>query len=177
MRALFIWPLVLAAVAITGCGQNTATEDSSPTAAPSTPIEAAQEAAATVEAATTPAVYVKDDVAIAGADPVAYFTDAAYVPGSADFAHEWGGATWYFASAANRDAFASNPEQYAPQYGGFCAWAVSQGYTAKIDPEAWKIVEGKLYLNYDKGIQAKWEKDIPGHITKADANWPAVLNQ
>jgi YHS domain-containing protein len=113
--------------------------------------------------------------AIDGTDPVAYFTEGRPVSGSSDFTHEWNGTTWYFASAENRDAFVANPEQYAPQYGGYCAWAVSQGYTAKIDPEAWAIVDGKLYLNYSKDVQARWQKDVPGHIAKADANWPAVL--
>ena len=67
------------------------------------------------------------------------------------------------------------PEKYAPQYGGYCAWAVSQGYTASSDPTAWKIVNGKLYLNYSVGVQRKWSEDIPGNIAKADSNWPNVL--
>ena len=87
-------------------------------------------------------------VAIDGTDPVAYFTDGRPAQGSSDFEHEWMGATWRFVSAAHRDLFAADPAKYAPQYGGYCAWAVSQGYTAKIDPAAWKIVDGKLYLNY-----------------------------
>lgn len=113
--------------------------------------------------------------AIDGTDPVAYFTEGRPVEGSADFTYEWNGATWRFASAGNRDRFAAAPEKYAPQYGGYCAWAVAQGYTASTDPEAWKIVDGKLYLNYDKGVQAKWEADIPGFIKSADGNWPKVL--
>lgn len=116
-------------------------------------------------------------VAIRGADPVAYFAEGAAVFGSSEFIHVWGNAVWQFASAENRDLFAANPEQYAPQYGGFCAWAVSQGYTASIDPEAWRIVEGRLYLNYDSRVQRQWERDIPGNIAKADANWPEVLNE
>ncbi|MEM9213618.1 MAG: YHS domain-containing (seleno)protein [Cyanobacteria bacterium P01_F01_bin.150] len=120
-------------------------------------------------------VNVEEGVAIDGADPVAYFTESKALIGDAAFAHEWQGATWHFASAENRDLFAENPEQYAPQYLGYCAWAVSQGYTAPIDPEAWKIVDGKLYLNYDKRVQDRWSKDIPGNIAKADANWPGVL--
>jgi hypothetical protein len=83
-------------------------------------------------------------------------------------------ATWYFASAGNRDLFAADPDKYAPQYGGYCAWAVSQGYTAKIDPEAWKIVDGRLYLNYSKDVQAQWSEDIPGNIAQGDANWPKI---
>jgi len=113
-------------------------------------------------------------VAIEGTDPVAYFTQNTPLQGLREFSHDWKGATWRFASAANRDAFKADPERYAPQYGGYCAWAVSQGYTATIDPEAWKIVDGKLYLNYSKSVQSQWAADIPGNIAKADQNWPAI---
>ena len=113
--------------------------------------------------------------AIDGTDPVAYFTEGRPVEGSSEFTHEWNGAKWRFSSAENRAKFVAEPEKYAPQYGGYCAWAVSQGYTASTDPEAWSIVEGKLYLNYSKGVQKQWEADIPGHIAKADQNWPEVL--
>ena len=85
------------------------------------------------------------------------------------------GATWRFSTEANRDAFAANPEKYAPQYGGYCAYAVSEGYTASTTPEAWKIVDGKLYLNYSKDVQKIWEQDIPGRIANGDKNWPKVL--
>ncbi len=114
-------------------------------------------------------------VAIDGWDPVAYFTDGKPVEGSKEFGHEWNGATWRFASAAHRDLFAQAPEKYAPQYGGYCAWAVSQGYTADIDPQAWKIEDGRLFLNYSLDVQKKWATDIPGNIAKADANWPKLL--
>ncbi|MBE9076016.1 YHS domain-containing protein [Romeria aff. gracilis LEGE 07310] len=120
-------------------------------------------------------VYEEDGVAIKGADPVAYFTDAEYVPGSSEFTHDWEGVTWQFASAENRDRFASSPEQYAPQYGGFCAWAVSQGYIAPIDPEAWTVVDNRLYLNFNQKIQERWLKDVPDNIADADENWPDVL--
>ena len=121
-------------------------------------------------------VYVEDGVAIQGADPVAYFTEEAYVAGSSEFVYEWMNATWYFSSAENRDLFANDPEAYAPKYGGYCAWAVSQGNTAPIDPTAWKIVDGALYLNYNASVQERWSQDIPGNIAKADENWPGVLN-
>lgn len=120
-------------------------------------------------------VYEENGVAIKGADPVAYFTDAEYVAGSTEFTHTWEGVTWQFASAENRDRFVSNPEQYAPQYGGFCAWAVSQDYIAPIDPEAWTVVDDKLYLNFNDNIQERWREDVPGNIAKADENWPDVL--
>ena len=115
-------------------------------------------------------------VAIEGTDPVAYFTEGKAVKGSSGFTHRWKGATWRFKNAANRDAFAAEPEKYAPKFGGYCAWAVSRGYTADIDPEAWKIYRGKLYLNYSKGVQAQWTEDIPGNIAKAESHWPGVLD-
>ncbi|NIP18325.1 MAG: YHS domain-containing protein [Xanthomonadales bacterium] len=98
------------------------------------------------------------------------------VEGSSDHEYEWNGATWRFASADNLDAFKADPEKYAPQYGGYCAWAVAQGYTASTDPEAWEIVDGKLYLNYNDSVQAAWKKDIPGFIQKADTNWPGLVD-
>ena len=116
-------------------------------------------------------------VAIKGYDPVAYFLEGQPVKGSRDFTVTWNGATWQFASASNRDLFAQQPTAYAPQFGGYCAWAVSQGYTAGIDPAAWKIVAGKLYLNYDREVQEKWMKDIPGLIEKAEKNWPLLLKK
>ena len=116
-----------------------------------------------------------DSVAISGADPVAYFTDGRHVPGSADFEAEWNGATWRFASAAHRDAFRSEPERYAPQYGGYCAFAVAHGRTARIDPEAWSVVDGKLYLNYSPSIQATWQAKRAEFISRADERWPGLL--
>lgn len=117
------------------------------------------------------------DLAVGGHDPVAYFSEGRPVKGERQFTLKHLGAEWRFASAANRDAFAAAPEKYAPQYGGYCAWAVSQGYTASGDPQFWKIVGGKLYLNYDADVQKKWEADIPGFIAKADRQWPAVLGK
>ncbi len=115
--------------------------------------------------------------AIRGHDPVAYFDQKGPVKGSKQFSHDWRGTTWHFASAENRDRFAAAPEKYAPQYGGYCAYAVSQGYTADIDPAAWSIVDGKLFLNYSLSVRERWRKDIPGHIRSADANWPGVLKR
>lgn len=112
--------------------------------------------------------------ALKGYDPVAYFKEGKSVKGKNEFRHDWSGAKWYFASAANRDEFAGNPEKYAPQFGGYCAWAVANGYTANIDPAAWKIVDGKLYLNYSRDVQQKWEADIPGFIKKGNENWPKL---
>ncbi len=110
-----------------------------------------------------------------GYDAVSYFTDGKPTKGNKKFKHEWNGAEWHFASAENRDKFAADPEAFAPQYGGYCAWAVSQGYTASGDPTVWKIVDGKLYVNYNDDVGAKWRKDPAGFIKLANANWPSVL--
>lgn len=117
-------------------------------------------------------VFAEDGVAIRGADPVAYFTQMTPVIGSPDHALEWSGVRWHFASAENLETFMADPEAYAPQYGGYCAWAVAEGYTASIDPQAWEVVDGKLYLNFSQRIQRRWARDIPGNIARADANWP-----
>lgn len=115
--------------------------------------------------------------AIRGYDPVAYFREGEAVEGSSDYEAEWNDSTWRFASAENRGAFLADPEAYAPQYGGYCAWAVSQGSTASVDPEQWRIVDGRLYLNYNADVQATWLQDVPGFIEKADSNWPTVLSR
>jgi len=116
----------------------------------------------------------KKNVAIEGTDPVAYFTQSSVVTGTEDFVVTWRDAEWRFSSQQNLDLFQSDPEAYAPQYGGYCAWAVSRGYTAEIDPEAWRIVDNKLYLNYSKSVQKDWEEDVPGNIQKGDSNWPGL---
>ncbi len=115
--------------------------------------------------------------AVEGYDAVAYFTEGKPVKGSADYEYDYMGATWRFSSAENLDAFKADPTAYAPQYGGYCAWAVSQNYTAKGNPKNWRIVDGKLYLNYNDEIQERWEQDIPSFIALADANWPDVLDK
>ncbi len=116
-------------------------------------------------------------VAIHGYDPVAYFTDGKPVEGSSDIAFEWQGATWRFASAEHRKAFAADPARYAPQYGGYCAYAVAKNSTADIEPEAFTVVDGRLYLNYDQDIQATWRKDPKGYIQKADGFWPQMIKR
>lgn len=116
----------------------------------------------------------RGNLAIHGYDPVAYFDEGRPIKGSAEFSHSWMGATWRFASAAHRDKFAARPDAFAPRYGGYCAWAVSKGYTANGDPEAWKIVDGKLYLNYNLKVQKDWEHDVAKRIESANANWPRL---
>ena len=114
------------------------------------------------------------EAAVRGYDTVAYFTEGRPVEGKREFTHRWMDAEWRFASAVNRDLFAAAPEKYAPRYGGWCAWAVANGYTASTDPHAWKIVDGRLYLNYSKGVQRQWDGDIPGNIARGDGNWPGI---
>ena len=121
-------------------------------------------------------VFATGDGAIRGYDSVAYFTVGQPTKGSDQFTAEYMGATFKFASAENRDIFKANPSGYAPQYGGYCAYAVSKGSTASTEPEAWTVVGDKLYLNYSLGIRKRWRKDIPGNIKAADKNWPGVLN-
>ena len=116
-------------------------------------------------------------LAVSGYDPVAYFSERKPVKGDARFVTQYAGAEWRFASMENRDKFIADPQHFAPQYGGYCAWAVSEGSTASADPQRWKIVDDKLYLNYDADVQKKWELDIAGHIRKANKNWPAVLGK
>lgn len=115
--------------------------------------------------------------AVKGYDVVAYFEAGKAVKGSSDHSWEWSGGTWRFSSAQNLAKFKENPAKYVPQYGGYCAWAVSQNSKANIDPLAWDIVEGKLYLNYSKKIQKKWRDDIPGFIGLANQNWESLKDK
>lgn len=115
-------------------------------------------------------------LAVDGYDPVAYFTDGRPVEGNKEITYEWHGATWRFASAEHRELFVAAPEKYAPQYGGYCAWAVAHEYTADADPLAWKVVDGRLYLNYDVKIQEKWLADYRNYIVAGDGNWPKLLS-
>ena len=116
-------------------------------------------------------IFATSDGAIRGYDPVAYHVQAKAVRGSAKYTHAWNGATWRFASKRNRDRFAADPGRYAPRYGGFCAYGTSQGYKVSTDPDAFAIVDGRLYLNYSKPVQSTWNTDRPGFIVKADRNW------
>lgn len=115
--------------------------------------------------------------AIDGYDVVAYFTDAKPVKGQKQYALKWNDAIWYFASAEHQALFKATPQKYAPQFGGFCAYGVSRGYKVKIEPDAWEIFEGKLYLNYDLEIQQKWRKDKAGYVKKANANWMEIKDE
>ena len=126
--------------------------------------------------AATAETFAIDGVAIRGADPVAFFTQGAPVMGNPDHALMWKGATWQFANAENMAQFETDPVAFAPQYGGYCAFAMSKGAIATTVPEAWTIHEGKLYLNYSTNVRKIWSEDIPGNIALADGNWPGILN-
>ena len=115
-------------------------------------------------------------LAVGGYDTVAYFAQRRPIVGKAEFSTEYKGATWRFASKENLDAFKANPIAYAPQFGGYCAWAIAHNYTASGDPNVWSVVQGKLYLNYDRDVQAQWSKDIPGYIAAGNKNWPGALD-
>ena len=116
-------------------------------------------------------------LALKGYDPVAYFVENKPVKGRTEFTAQHEGATYRFASAANRDAFAAAPAKYAPQYGGYCAFGAAGGYKAPIEPDAWTVVDGKLYLNYSQSVRRQWSSDIPGYLRKADANWPQLRSK
>ncbi len=118
----------------------------------------------------------QDGLGLKGYDAVAYHTEQRAVKGTTTFSATHEGVTYRFSSAANRDTFVAEPARYLPAYGGFCAFGVSRGYKVKIEPDAFTVVDGRLYLNYDKGVQERWLKDIAGYIAKADSNWPRILN-
>ncbi len=113
-------------------------------------------------------------LALKGYDPVAYFTEKRPVQGKAEFTAQHEGATYRFSSAANRDAFAAEPAKYAPQYGGYCAFGMASGYKAPIEPDAWTVRDGKLYLNFSQSVRSRWSTNIPGHVLRADENWPKL---
>lgn len=125
----------------------------------------------TLEART----FSTDDVAIHGYDPVGYFSERRPVKGRSEFTYRYAGATWYFANKSYRDLFIDDPDSYAPQYGGYCAYAMSKGFIASAAPEAWSIHEDKLYLNYSLSVRDTWLEDVPGHVRKADGHWAEKL--
>jgi YHS domain-containing protein len=122
-------------------------------------------------------VFTNAQGALRGYDPVAYFKEGKPVEGKKEFTHTWKGADWRFSSLQNKEDFIASPEKFAPQYGGYCAYGLSQGYKAPTDPGAWTIVGDKLYLNYSKGVQQTWNKSQKEFIEKADNNWPQVAKK
>ena len=126
--------------------------------------------------AAEPEAFATDGIAINGYDPVAYFTENKPVEGDPSITSDWMGAKIQFASAEHKAMFDADPEKYAPKYGGYCAYAVSKGYTATTDPAAWSIYEGRLYLNISKSVRALWSVRKGSHVRSANANWPGVLD-
>ncbi len=119
-------------------------------------------------------VYSTDNGAIDGYDPVAFFTDSAAVKGDKALTTEWNGATWCFASQENLDEFKANPEKYAPQYGGYCAYGTADGHLSPTQADTWTVLDNKLYFNYNMKVKERWMQDQKGYIEKADKNWPAL---
>lgn len=122
-------------------------------------------------------VFATGDGAISGYDPVAYFTEKKPVKGKPELKYDWRGQTWYFSTQKNLTVFSAAPENFAPQFGGYCAYGMSRGYKAKTEPDAWSIVDGKLYLNYNKDVRETWNTQQAAFIQKANANWPGVKNR
>lgn len=127
--------------------------------------------------AQAPAYCSQNGVAIKGYDVVAYFKDSAAVAGNKQFSYTWQNTEWYFKNQANLDAFKAAPEKYAPQFGGYCAYGVSQDHKSPTDPVAFTILNNKLYLNYNPKVKTLWMKDTNGNIEKAEANWPALKDK
>lgn len=119
-------------------------------------------------------IFSKNNIAVNGYDVVAYFTESKPVKGNEDYSVTWKENKWFFSTKEHAALFKANPEKYAPQYGGYCAYGSSRGYKAKTEPDAWSIINGKLYLNYNLQVREVWNKDVENYIKKADANWPAI---
>jgi YHS domain-containing protein len=122
-------------------------------------------------------VFVADSAAIRGYDPVAYFTEGGPVRGEPQFRHEWNGVAWQFASRENLERFRADPERYAPQFGGFCAYGMSRGYKVGTDLAAFTIHDGRLYLNYSLPVRDTWLKDTDAYVEKAAANWATLEHE
>ncbi|MEZ5777370.1 MAG: YHS domain-containing (seleno)protein [Paracoccaceae bacterium] len=127
--------------------------------------------------ANEPEIYSSGGIAISGYDAVAYVEDGQAVQGKSRYALMWHGATWYFATAEAMEAFEMNPAAYAPQYGGYCAYAMAKGALAPTAPDAFTIHGGKLYLNFSTEVRQIWRQDMSGNISSADMHWPAALGR
>jgi YHS domain-containing protein len=122
-------------------------------------------------------IFQKDGAAIRGFDPVAFFVEGKAVIGDDKIYYEWKDARWLFSSNANMESFKNDPEKYAPQYGGYCAFGMADGHKAPTDTDTWTIIDNKLYFNYNKKVKEIWSKDSKGYIEKADVNWPGLKNR
>ena len=116
-------------------------------------------------------------VALKGYDPVSYFSASGPTEGKAELSHSHEGATYRFASAANRDSFRAAPARYAPAFGGFCAMGVALNKKLDVDPHLWRIVDGKLYLNVHKEAQSRWLEDVKGNVAQALSNWSVIKDK
>ena len=121
--------------------------------------------------------YQEKGIAIKGYDPVAFFTEKKAMVGDQNIVFDWSGSQWRFISKENLELFKMNPEKYAPQYGGYCAYGVSENHKSPTDPNAWTVVGNKLYLNYSLKVKELWSTDIPGRINKADENWRTLVKE
>lgn len=119
-------------------------------------------------------VFTTKDGAIDGYDAVAYFTSGKPTKGLKSYSSQWNGATWFFSNRENKMLFDADPQRFAPQYGGYCAYGTAEGHKAPTQSDAWSIVNNKLYLNYDLDVRTKWSKNQSGYIEQADRNWPQV---
>ncbi|MFM8834284.1 MAG: YHS domain-containing (seleno)protein [Cytophagales bacterium] len=119
-------------------------------------------------------IFTTNQGAIRGYDPVAYFVDGREIKGKKELVFEHADARWHFASETNLTLFKQNPEKYIPQFGGYCAYGMSRGYKAETQPNAWTILDGKLYLNYNIEVRNKWNQNRDQNLQKAEANWPTV---
>lgn len=122
-------------------------------------------------------VFQDDGIAIGGYDPVSYHTMQKATKGESQHTYRWNNTSWHFASQSNKDLFSANPEKYAPEYGGFCAYAVSKDALAPTDPHAWTVRDNKLYLNYSMSVRNTWKKNVENYIRLADKNWIRLKNQ
>jgi YHS domain-containing protein len=119
-------------------------------------------------------IFQKNGAAIGGYDAVAFFTESKPVKGSAEYSFEWKSAKWLFSSKANMESFKANPEKYAPQYGGYCAYGTAGGHKAPTEPDTWTVLDGKLYFNYNQKVKTLWDKDRPKYIDQANMNWEKI---
>lgn len=132
-----------------------------------------------IEADKRPVFYGNEsgNIAVSGYDVTSYFAgEGVPVKGSEEFSVQYGDAVYQFASAENKAEFVADPAAFVPQYGGHCAWAMSNGRLAPGDPTLYKIEDGKLYLNFNKDVQTNWLKDIPGYLEKSEAAWPTIAD-
>jgi YHS domain-containing protein len=122
-------------------------------------------------------IFQKDGAAIRGFDAVAFFIEGKPVMGEEKISYEWKGARWLFSSSANMESFKNDPEKYAPQYGGYCAYGIADGHKAPTEADTWTIIDDKLYFNYNRKVKEMWRKNTKGFIEKANANWPELKNK